>query len=492
MPALYDPIVQATRLLVRFFFRRVEVTGLEHVPAQGGGILVSWHPNGLIDPGLILTHFPRRVVFGARHGLFKAPGLGWAMRNLGVVPIYRAQDAGGASPEERREANKKSLEALAQEVADGRFSCLFPEGDSHDLPYLLELKTGAARFYYQARQLQPAGAPVPVILPVGLHYDHKRSFRSSVHVIFHPPLELAPELALTPAADEDPELARDRCRALTAVIEQSLRDVVHATDSWELHKLMHRTRKLVRAERAVRAGADPGKVRIAERTLGFARVRDAYYARSVSHPADVAELQARIAEYDADLRALDMEDHELDRGPQLASKSLAAIVVYQVVLVFVLLPPVVLLGWLINLPVAIGLWALSKTLAAKRKDEASIKVLFGTVAFPLTWGGAGLLAVWGHQQLNAMFPGMPDTPWLAGVATVALGVFGGVVALRYLRVARETARSVRVRFTRARRRVTLARLKAERGELYEVLMGFIEGLELPGQVAEDGRVVRES
>jgi hypothetical protein len=110
----------------------------------------------------------------------------------------------------------------------------------------------------------------------------------------------------------------------------------------------------------------------------------------------------------------------------------------------------------------------------------------------VTWGLAGLLAAWGHTQLADLVPGMPDTPVLAGVTTVIIGVIGGMVALRYLRVARETARSVRVRFTRARRRVTLARLKTERCELYDILMGITEGLELPGEVGDDGRILRES
>ena len=406
-----------------------------------------------------------------------------------MVPIYRSQDASAATPEERRATNARSLEALAAEVAAGRFSCLFPEGDSHDAPYLLELKTGAARFFYLARRLQPEGAPPPVVLPVGLHYDHKRSYRSNALVSFHPPMTLPEELDLTPAADEDPEVDRARCRALTDLVEAELKDAVHATESWELHKLMHRVRKLVRAERALRAGADPGKVRIAERTLGFARVWAAYNVRAETHPAETDAIRARISEYDADLRALNMEDHELDRGPRLTSKSMAAILVHQVVVVFVFLPPVVLLGWVINLPVALGLWALSKTIAAKRKDEATVKVLFGAVAFPLTWGLAGLLAAWGHTQLAAAVPGIPDAPVAAGLVTVLLGILGGLVALRYLRVARETARSVRVRLTRARRRVTLARLKTERAELHDLLMDFVEGIELPGQVTPEGRVV---
>jgi 1-acyl-sn-glycerol-3-phosphate acyltransferase len=70
-PLSYRLVIRFFRILVWAFFRKVTVTGLEHVPTSGGGILVSWHPNGLIDPGLLLTQFPRQVVFGARHGLFQ-------------------------------------------------------------------------------------------------------------------------------------------------------------------------------------------------------------------------------------------------------------------------------------------------------------------------------------------------------------------------------------------------------------------------------------
>ena len=134
MSRFYDGLVRAARFIIRRFFREVEVTGLEHLPPDGGGVLVSWHPNGLIDPILILAHFPRRVIFGARHGLFSWPVLGQLMKAAGAVPVYRAMDAGKLDPEARRIANEKSLDALASEVALGSFSCLFPEGDSHDSP----------------------------------------------------------------------------------------------------------------------------------------------------------------------------------------------------------------------------------------------------------------------------------------------------------------------------------------------------------------------
>ncbi len=490
MTGAYDRIVACVRFILHRFFRSVEVTGLEHLPAEGGGILVSWHPNGLMDPALILTHCPRQVIFGARHGLFKWPVLGQVMRAVGTVPIVRAQDSKDLDPVARREANARALDALALQVAEGSFSCLFPEGDSHDSPHLLQLKTGAARFYYRARQLQDAGDD-PVIIPVGLHYDAKHAFRSNALVAFHPPIRLSALLAQTPAEGEAQDRFRDRVRSLTAEIDRVLREVVHATESWEVHHLMHRVRKLVRAERAQRAGASLHRPRIGERTLGFARVWAGYHERLRTHPEQVAELRRRVTEYDADLRALRIEDHELDASPRLASPWLLFLLLLQLLLVFLVLPPILLFGMLVNAPPMLGLWGLSKLAARRRKDEATIKVLFGLIAFPLTWSVAGIVAAQTHAWLNTVYPVLPDHGWSVATVTVLLAILGGMLSLRYLRVVRETARSVRIRLTRARARVHLARLKVERSDLYDAVMDLVGDLDLPGAVSAEGKVVAE-
>lgn len=484
----YRVIVGLFRFVVRLFFRRVEVIGLEHLPKDGGGILVSWHPNGMVDPGLILTHFPMQVVFGARHGLFRVPVLGMMMRAIGTVPIYRAMDQKNADPETRRKANLASLDALANEVAGGSYSCLFPEGDSHDNPNLLELKTGAARFYYRARQLSPEGK-APVIIPVGLHYDSKRAFRSNALVAFHPPIELGEDLDVRPPEDEDADSARTRSRKLTEEIERVLREVVHATESWELHHLMHRARKLVRAERAFRAGeVDLGPTRMQERILGFARVWAGYYQRLETHPEHVEEVVEAVREYDEDLRALGIQDHELDRDPKLLKPWLALILVLQVLLVFFLMPPVLLVGYLVNGPTALLILAASKYFKKRKKDEATIKALLGSIAFPITWVGIGVLAARAHLQLHTLFPNMPEGAVMTGILSTLLAILGGAIAMRYLRVARETVRAVRVRLTRARRRAAIRRLKMERSELHDLIVGLAADLELPGEVGPLGRV----
>ncbi len=486
----YRMAASVCRRLIRIFFRRVEAVGLEHIPEAGGGIIISWHPNALVDPSLILTHFPRQIVFGARHGLFKWPLLGWLMRQIGTVPIYRKEDVPNeAQDSKRRDANRQSLDALARAITKGQFAALFPEGLSHDEPYPQELKTGAARLYYRAREMTPASETPPVIIPVGLHYDKKGVFGSDALVAFHPPLELEPGLAEPPAPDAPKSIKRAQYRRLTSELGRVLHEVVHATASWEFHHLMHRARKLIRAERAHRAGVASKRPAMAERVLGFARLRAAYSVRVQTHPDEVERLTEQIQEYDEELRALGIQDHELDGSPRLVSPWLAAVLFLQLILVYFLLPPIVVLGYIANLPTAILLKAFAKLVSKSNKDEASVKLLVGAVAFPLTWLIVALLVGWGQTRLHAVYPTIPDAPILTGALAFVLSALGGVVAFQYQRLVQETMRSLRVRFTRSQRSETIRRLRAERARLFERLMSLAEGLDLPGRVTPDGRIL---
>ena len=268
----YRAAVSFVRWVLRVFFRKMEVTGIENVPEEGGGLVISWHPNALIDAALILIFFPQKIVFGARHGLFSWPLLGRLMRALGTVPVYRRQDFPGGDDDARRTANQKSLDALASALAGGAFCALFPEGDSHDEPAPTELKTGAARLYYRAKALAATDAPPPVIIPVGLHYDKKRVFGSSALVAIHLPLELSAGLSEPPPPDASYDDKRARYRELTDALEATLHEVVHATKSWEHHHALHRVRKIMRAERAHRVGATLKRPDMKERVLAFSRL----------------------------------------------------------------------------------------------------------------------------------------------------------------------------------------------------------------------------
>lgn len=490
LPRTYRLIVLFFRYLVGLFFREVKVTGRRYIPETGGGLMVAWHPNALVDPGLIMTQFPRRIVFGARHGLFKIPIFGSMMRSVGTVPIYRRMDAkAGEDEAARREANRGSLDALAQAVANGSYAALFPEGNSHDEPDVQELKAGAASLYYRACELTPEFRPRPCILPVGLHYDEKGVFGSNALVAFHPPIVLPPELAEPPEKDASRETKREQYRRLTKELDRVLREVVYGTASWQLHYMMHRARKLVRAERAARAGASLDKPDIEERVLGFARFWKGYQERQKTHPRETLELLQRIQRHDEDLAALDVEDHELDRSLSIKTLRRPALLLLQAVGVYLLLPSLVLIGYLVNLPPALAVLGLAKLSAKAYKDEASFKLLVGSLLFPFTWLIAAVLVGWGQSVLAASYPTIPDAPWLTGAVAFALSAVSGVVALIYLRLVRSTAHAIRVRLTRARSENVVARLRHERSEIFEQVMQLAAGLDLPGTVALDGRIV---
>jgi 1-acyl-sn-glycerol-3-phosphate acyltransferase len=479
------------RLLIRAFFKRVEVEGLENVPADRGGLLVAWHPNGLIDPSLIMAQLPGRVVFGARHGLLATPILGSMMRALGTVPIYRATDVTGDDAA-RREANRTSLDALAEKIIEGSFSALFPEGVSHDAPHLMKLKTGAARLYYRARQLALAHATdglAPVIIPVGLHYDEKEVFRSKALVEFHPPIDLAPDLDVSPAADESDEDFFARARRLTTEIQRALEETVHPTETWELHQLMHRGRKLVRAERTHRVGSHPGRARLAEQRLGFARIWTGYRALRDTCPEEVEAVLDAVREYDADLAALGLEDRELDRAPRLTSMLLLLWIAGQVVLVYLLLPPLLILGYIVNLPAGLLCGWIARRMSGAPKDEASLKIIVGSILFPVTWTVVGILTAAGSIRLGGIFQPLSGFPFLAGLTAAILSAAGGMIALRYRRLTHETVRAIRVRRTTNRRAEEIERLRQVRSSLCDWLIGLSTGLDLPGEVAPDGKVV---
>src|ERR1043166_1515341 len=112
------------RLIANIFFRRIEIIGWEKVPA-GPGIFAVNHPNGLIDPLFLLCFTPRPVSFLAKAPLFRMPVIGWFVRGLESIPVYRKQDnvAGGS--------NEGTFAKARAVLARGGASPLFPHGTTH-------------------------------------------------------------------------------------------------------------------------------------------------------------------------------------------------------------------------------------------------------------------------------------------------------------------------------------------------------------------------
>ena len=463
------------RFLLRMFFRRIEVAGVENIPSQGGGVLICWHPNGWVDGAVIATHFPYPLVAAGRHGILKIPVLGWMMRQCGALPVYRQQDAEDNLPEDERQArNRGSIEVLARAVADGSFAMIFPEGRSHDDPFPHPLKTGAAHLYYHAAEMRPLASQPPHIIPAALHYNKKSIWGSQVLLTFHPPMALSTELSRPAQAAEE---RREQARNLTMEMERVMRDVVLATESWMLHHQLQRARKLARAESNARRGTRSEPPSISERVRHFSHAWRNYRLAKKHFPAEIERLLADVAAYDRNLQALRIEDHELDGAGWNLSPRKTALVVLEFLAVWLILPFFLVIGILVNLPTIVLLQLLAKTASAKDKDEASIKVLVGAVAFPFTWLAAAVLVAWGGNLLAAGYPTIHYSPLLTGVIAFGLSWFGCLMVIHFRQIASEARRALGVRFTLARRRHAVRQLLEQRAGLYDRLLDLDARLE---------------
>lgn len=194
----------ARHLLLPLYFRRIEVSGREHLPATGPVIFAPTHRSrwdALIVPyaaGQDVTGRMLRFMVTAD----EMTGLqGWLIRRLGGFPINTRQPTIAAL--------RHSIELLQQ----GETLVMFPEGDIYR--QCRPLKPGLARLAVQAEASQEnLGVQ---IVPIGIQYNKPLvPWRCTVKIRIGHPLKVADYWAETPKAS---------ARKLTAKLEEVLRSL---------------------------------------------------------------------------------------------------------------------------------------------------------------------------------------------------------------------------------------------------------------------------
>ncbi len=429
-------------LVLRIFFRRIEVSGVEHVPAHGAVIFVLNHPSGLIDPAFLLCLAPRRVSFLAKAPLFHMPVIGFFCRAFDAIPVHRRQDAGADASH-----NRETFDTAHAVLARGGAIAIFPEGTSHSDPKLRPLKTGAARIALGAAA-RAESMPVRIV-PAGLYYRAKRIFRSAALLHFGEPFAVVP-VALAP--DEEPPAGP--VRELTAHIEQALAAVTLQAGQAEVHALVERAQRIVSVQDE--APATPPSL-AAEFTLRR-RLLAGYAAVQAQWPERLAVLATRIDRYEAALSAAGLDPRQL----ALRSFTLRRVARYAVTaaLVLLLLLPAALVGVVVQYPAYRAVGFVATGMAKGAEDAlASIKVLAAMLLFPLTWAAvaaaAGLL--WGVK---------------AGLVALAVVPLTGYGALLFFERLDRIVGGGRALALFAFRRWAFLRLLAERKGIQEAILAL--------------------
>lgn len=168
----YDSLRVVCRLAA-VVLANIRCRGREHVPLNGGALVLSNHQS-FLDPALVGLACDRRLNYLARQSLFKVPGLRQLMESLDAIPIDR-EGSGLAGL-------KETLKRLKQD----ELVLIFPEGTRTPDGEVHRFKPG---FCALARR---AGVP---LLPVALDgaFDSWPRWRpfplpAVMHIEFGPPL----------------------------------------------------------------------------------------------------------------------------------------------------------------------------------------------------------------------------------------------------------------------------------------------------------------
>ncbi|KRE38530.1 glycerol acyltransferase [Janibacter sp. Soil728] len=193
---------------------RYEVTGIEHVPTQGGFVLTPNHLS-YIDPfpwAHVLYDRGYSPVFLAKGSLFETPVVGWVLRHAKQVRVDRETDRAG-------EALTHAVSALEA----GECVVVYPEGSLTRDPDLWPMrgKTGAARLALQS------GAPViPVaqwgpqdLLPRYAGRPRLSRHRTLMQIRFGAPVELG-DLTGTEAPETPAAVATATDRIMAAITHE--------------------------------------------------------------------------------------------------------------------------------------------------------------------------------------------------------------------------------------------------------------------------------
>ncbi len=429
-------LVQAViSVALRLFFRRIETSREGLVPVSGALIFVLNHPNGLIDPGLVFTALPRRISFLAKSTLFRLPVVGWLLRTVEALPLYRRADAG-----EDVSQNLSTFEACHQLLLRGRCVALFPEGLSHNEPKLQPVKTGAARI--------ALGASVPglKIVPVGLYYTSKSSFRGEALLRFGEPLDV-PQVG----PDERGEPPREAVRELSARIEAALLGV---TLNVETGEQLDAARKAERLFSSVYEGLNM-RLPLAER-FDFLRGLSAQLFARLSASKGLEDLSRRILRHEAELERIGIAPENLSLSRHSRWYVLRHFLLR--VSILLLLLPLTVVGAFLHLPAYLLCTLLARLFQRHGVDEIgpTVKILAAILFMPLTWLVVSVLVLvrWG---------------WQAAVVALPLSILCGYVALRSLEELYDMRGWFKALLLLARRRKLFLRLLIERRALQDEL-----------------------
>jgi glycerol-3-phosphate O-acyltransferase / dihydroxyacetone phosphate acyltransferase len=210
--------------LIPTFYKKIQAKNL-HLIRQPGPVIISMnHPNAFTDP-ILLTYlvYPQRLRFLARGDAFKPGLITRFLESLGIIPIFRIQDAG----KEGLKKNDESYRRVNHFLKKNEKIIVFAEGLCIQERRLRPLKKGVARMVFGAYEALKDDRLI--VLPVCVNYSQPDQFRSTAFYNIGEPIKVKdyiPEYTANPARTHKKFLAdlESKMKQLLTHIEDPAND----------------------------------------------------------------------------------------------------------------------------------------------------------------------------------------------------------------------------------------------------------------------------
>lgn len=391
---------QFLKLLVRFSFRlyfpRTVILHQERLSFDEPGVLVSNHPNTLVDPLNVASRNKKLVYFLANASLYTHPIASSVLKTFYTIPIRRQEDKVGAAIN-----NNDSFRECIDFLSQGGCIWIAPEGNSHLERRLRPLKTGTARIAMATEAANDFKLGLR-IQPVGLTYEKPNFFRTGVIINVGEPMYLA---------EWQEQFRQDSfqvSRQFTKELDKRLRSLMIDTkDDAEEQLLLH-------LETFNRSEDKYSELEIYERSQGLLTG-----IRALAE-AERKQLELEVARYVDALKIAGITDKSVVQQMKKAGLGTRFL--------FLLLAlPLFLYGLLHNMLPAFTIVGLTRRLKLYVGYNSTVKIVGGLFIFPLFYAIQALLV---HKFF---FP----TGWWTVVYLLSL-IPAGLFSWHYWKIWKET------------------------------------------------------
>ena len=353
------------RITNKFYFKNLQINGLENIPKNGPVFLAANHPSAFMDPMVIVTITKRPLFMLAKGVLFQNPFLKWLLPHLNIIPIYRSHET-----PELTNKNKEVFSKCYMHFAKGGAILAFPEGISLTERKIKKIQSGAARICLGAEAENNFSLDVKIVT-IGLNFSNPHKFQSDLYINIDKPINVSDYY------DQYKQDTFKAAHALTDAIRDRLEAQVIAIQDSEMDKLVSNIEIIFKAQILEDLGHSP---KIMAHDFNTTRqISDSVHYFLEKDPQRVENLKNKISTYLNKLENLSLDD-KLIKGVEKTKPIFDTILS---IFFLTLGSPFFIYGFVNNfLPFRIPFWC-ARGFSKRPEFHGSIAYSMGTFTFLL-------------------------------------------------------------------------------------------------------------